>query len=81
MAAVIGRRFGMPLLERLIDPTTLPASLSQLQRLELIVEEQRRPFPAYRFRHGLVQEAAYATITESRRKALHLAGVGWRWSS
>ena len=71
VAAVIGRRFGMPLLERLVDPATLPAALSELQRLELIVEEQRRPFPAYRFRHGLVQEAAYATITDARRTALH----------
>ena len=61
VAAVIGRRFGQPLLERLVDPGTLPAALSQLQRLELIVEERRRPFPEYRFRHGLVQEAAYAS--------------------
>ncbi|MDX6521840.1 MAG: hypothetical protein QOF08_2445 [Gaiellales bacterium] len=71
VAAVIGRRFGMPLLELLVDPATLPAALSQLLRLELIVEEQRRPFPAYRFRHGLVQEAAYATITDARRTVLH----------
>ena len=71
VAAVIGRRFGQPLLELLVDPDTLPAALSQLLRLGLIVEEQRRPFPAYRFRHGLVQEAAYATITDARRKALH----------
>jgi ABC-type transport system substrate-binding protein/class 3 adenylate cyclase len=71
VAAVIGRRFGMPLLEMLVDPATLPAALSQLLRLELIVEEQRRPFPAYRFRLGLAQEAAYATITDARRKALH----------
>ena len=71
VAAVAGRRFGTPLLEQLVDPGTLPAALSQLQRMELIVEEQRRPFPSYRFRHGLVQEAAYATITDARRKVLH----------
>ena len=71
VAAVAGRRFGTPLLEQLVDPATLPAALSQLQRMELIVEEQRRPFPSYRFRHGLVQEAAYATITDARRKVLH----------
>ncbi len=71
VAAVIGRRFGRPLLELLIDPATLTGALSQLLRLELIVEEQRRPFPAYRFRHGLAQEAAYASITDARRKALH----------
>ncbi len=71
VAAVSGRRFGTPLLERVADPETLPAALSQLQRLELIVEEQRRPFPSYRFRHGLVQEAAYAALTEARRRELH----------
>jgi ABC-type transport system substrate-binding protein/class 3 adenylate cyclase len=71
VAAVAGRRFGTPLLERLVDPATVPRALSQLQRLDLIVEEQRRPFPAYRFRHGVVQEAAYATITEARRRVLH----------
>jgi ABC-type transport system substrate-binding protein len=71
VAAVIGRRFGMPLLERVVDPATLPRALSELQRLELVVEERRRPFPEYRFRHGLVQEAAYAGLTETDRKALH----------
>ena len=71
VAAVSGRMFGTPLLERVADPETLPAALSQLQRLELIVEEQRRPYPSYRFRHGLVQEAAYAALTEARRRELH----------
>ncbi len=71
VAAVIGRRFGMPLLERVLRPDTLPAALLELQRLDLIVEERRRPYPEYRFRHGLVQEAAYASLTESDRQALH----------
>ena len=71
VAAVIGRRFGIPLLERVLDPDTLPAALTELQRLDLIVEERRRPFPEYRFRHGLVQEAAYAGLTETDRKTLH----------
>jgi ABC-type transport system substrate-binding protein/class 3 adenylate cyclase len=71
VAAVSGRRFGTPLLEKLVEPAGLPAALSQLQRLELIVEEQRRPFPTYRFRHGLVQEAAYGALTETRRRELH----------
>ena len=71
VAAVIGRRFALPLLERVADPETLPGALTDLQRLDLIVEERRRPFPEYRFRHGLVQEAAYATLTDSRRRELH----------
>jgi ABC-type transport system substrate-binding protein/class 3 adenylate cyclase len=72
-AAVIGRAFGLPLLERLIRRERLVSALSELQRLDLIVEERRRPAPEYRFRHGLVQEVAYASLTESRRRELHLA--------
>ncbi len=71
VASVIGRRFAIPLLERLLDPHGLASALTDLQRLELIVEERRRPYPEYRFRHGLVQEAAYATLTDARRRELH----------
>ena len=35
----------MPLLERVLDPATLPAALTELQRLDLIVEEQPAPVP------------------------------------
>jgi ABC-type transport system substrate-binding protein/class 3 adenylate cyclase len=71
VAAVIGRRFGMPLLECVLSPEALPSALLELQRLDLIVEERRRPYPEYRFRHGLVQEAAYASLTDSDRQELH----------
>jgi ABC-type transport system substrate-binding protein/class 3 adenylate cyclase len=71
VASVIGRRFAVPLLERLVDTGGLASALTDLQRLELIVEERRRPYPEYRFRHGLVQEAAYAMLTDARRRELH----------
>jgi ABC-type transport system substrate-binding protein/class 3 adenylate cyclase len=71
VASVIGRRFAIPLLERLVDSGGLASALTDLQRLELIVEERRRPYPEYRFRHGLVQEAAYAMLTGARRRELH----------
>jgi ABC-type transport system substrate-binding protein/class 3 adenylate cyclase len=71
VASVIGRRFAIPLLERLVDSGGLASALTDLQRLELIVEERRRPYPEYRFRHGLVQEAAYAMLTDARRRELH----------
>jgi ABC-type transport system substrate-binding protein/class 3 adenylate cyclase len=73
VAAVIGRSFGLPLLERLVARDQLATSLPELQRLELIVEERRQPAREYRFRHGLVQEVAYAGLVESRRRELHLA--------
>jgi predicted ATPase len=71
VASVIGRTFALPLLEQVAPAEQLRPSLSELQRLELVVEERRRPTPEYRFRHGLVQEAAYATLTENRRRSLH----------
>jgi oligopeptide transport system substrate-binding protein len=45
--------------------------LSELQRLDLVVEQRRRPAPEYRFRHGLVQEVAYARLLEPKRRKLH----------
>jgi ABC-type oligopeptide transport system substrate-binding subunit/class 3 adenylate cyclase len=71
IAAVVGRTFGMPLLERLVEHDQLHAALSELQRLDLIVEQRRRPAPEYRFRHGLVQEVAYARLVEPKRRKLH----------
>ena len=71
VAAVIGRSFGLPLLERLVPRAELRPALSELQRLDLVVEERRRPAPEYRFRHGLVQEVAYGGLVEARRRELH----------
>jgi ABC-type transport system substrate-binding protein/class 3 adenylate cyclase len=71
VASVIGRTFGLPLLERVAPGGDLGPALSELQRLDLIVEERRRPVVEYRFRHGLVQEVAYASLLEQRRQDLH----------
>ena len=46
-------------------------ALTELMRLDLIVEKRRRPNPEYRFRHGLVQEVAYASLVDSKRRKLH----------
>jgi ABC-type transport system substrate-binding protein/class 3 adenylate cyclase len=71
IAAVIGRTFGIPLLERLVPRGQLMPALTELQRLDLIYEKSRRPNPEYRFRHGLVQEVAYSSLVESKRRKLH----------
>jgi ABC-type transport system substrate-binding protein len=71
LAAVIGRTFGLALLEELVPHDRLLPALTELQRLDLVVETRRRPTPEYRFRHGLVQEVAYSTLVESTRKKLH----------
>src|SRR5262249_41496646 len=64
--------FASPLLERVRPQQQLGPALTELQRLELVVEERRRPAPEYRFRHGLVQEAAYGHLLETQRRRLHL---------
>jgi ABC-type transport system substrate-binding protein/class 3 adenylate cyclase len=71
LTAVIGRTFGLPLLSRIVPHNDLLPALSELQRLDLVVETRRRPAPEYRFRHGLVQEVAYATLVEPARRRLH----------
>jgi ABC-type transport system substrate-binding protein/class 3 adenylate cyclase len=71
VASAIGRGFGLPLLERLLPRDQVVPALSDLMRLDLIVEVSRRPAPEYRFRHGLVQEVAYNSLLEPARRSLH----------
>ena len=71
VASAIGRGFGLPLLERLLPHDQVVPALSDLMRLDLIVEVSRRPAPEYRFRHGLVQEVAYNSLLEPARRSLH----------
>src|SRR5919198_1420636 len=71
IAAVIGRTFGVQLLEKLVSRDQLIPALTELQRLDLIYEKSRRPNPEYRFRHGLVQEVAYSSLVDSKRRKLH----------
>jgi ABC-type transport system substrate-binding protein/class 3 adenylate cyclase len=71
VSSAIGRGFGLPLLERLLPHEQVVAALSDLMRLDLIVEVGRRPAPEYRFRHGLVQEVAYGSLLEPARRSLH----------
>jgi ABC-type transport system substrate-binding protein len=71
VSSAIGRGFGLPLLEKLLSHEQVVPALSDLMRLDLIVEVSRRPTPEYRFRHGLVQEVAYNSLLEPARRNLH----------
>jgi ABC-type transport system substrate-binding protein/class 3 adenylate cyclase len=73
VASVVGRTFDLPLLEQIVPSERLRPALSELQRLDLVVEERRLPAPEYRFRHGLVQEVAYRGLLGPRRRDLHRA--------
>ena len=72
-ASVIGREFELGTLEEIFDGAeSLPESLSDLQRRELIREKGRIPQPHYMYKHILTQEAAYSSLLLSRRRELHL---------
>jgi ABC-type transport system substrate-binding protein/class 3 adenylate cyclase len=77
-ASVLGRQFGLPLLEALSGGDgTVRQSLTELQRLDLVRESRRWPEPEYRFKHALIQEAAYRTLVSDERTRLHRKAADW----
>jgi ABC-type transport system substrate-binding protein/class 3 adenylate cyclase len=77
-AAVIGRQFGLPLLEAVSSSDgELLDALRDLQRLDLVREGRRWPEPEYRFKHALIQETAYRTLLSDRRAGLHRRAAEW----
>ncbi len=72
-ASVLGRQFPLPMLEALVDGSSIDISgaLTELQRLDLVRETRRWPEPEYRFKHALIQEAAYRTLVRPDRERLH----------
>jgi ABC-type oligopeptide transport system substrate-binding subunit/class 3 adenylate cyclase len=77
-ASVLGRRFGLPLLEGVTGGNgELRDALSELQRLDLVREGRRWPQPEYRFKHALIQETAYRTILTEQRTRLHRKAAEW----
>ncbi len=76
-ASVLGRQFGLPMLEALDGNGDVTATLSELQRLDLIREARRWPEPEYRFKHALIQEAAYRTLVRRDRIRLHRTAATW----
>lgn len=71
-ACVIGRRFDLALLDVVADATATPDAVEDLTRLGLIALERNEPELEYRFRHALIQEAAYRSLLRPRRRELHL---------
>ena len=76
---MLGRQFGLPLLEGVADrePEEVRAALTELQRLDLVREGRRWPEPEFRFKHALIQEAAYRTLVREQRNRLHRKAAEW----
>lgn len=68
-ASVLGRQFGRELLEAVsAGASALSEALSELQLMDLLREEAASE---YRFKHALIQEAAYNNMLKRRRRELH----------
>ena len=72
IGAAIGREFAFELLSAvyLFSEEQLKEALRQLASAELIYRTDS-PNESYKFKHALVQDAAYGTLLRSQRKELH----------
>ena len=72
VGAVIGRDIPTRLLEAVIgDPSAAARALGLAEAAGLVRIASVDPEPVYRFRHVLVQEAAYASLLKTDRRRLH----------
>jgi class 3 adenylate cyclase len=73
IGAVLGREFGYPLLRDVaeLDEPALQMSLDRLAEADLLFVAGGPPQATYRFKHALIQDAAYDSLLKSRRQALH----------
>ncbi len=73
IGAVLGRDFTYALLRdvgRIEDPDLEPA-LDRLADADLLISEGARSHGSYRFKHALIQDAAYESLLKSTRQGLH----------
>jgi class 3 adenylate cyclase/tetratricopeptide (TPR) repeat protein len=78
-AAVAGKEFTRSALRRLSaddDQTAVDALLLSLARKDLLTARPGRE-DAYRFRHALIRDAAYAGVPKERRAQLHERFADW----
>jgi class 3 adenylate cyclase/tetratricopeptide (TPR) repeat protein len=84
IGAVLGRDFSYALLQAVAavaDPGSprhaglseagLQSALDRLAEADLLFADGAPPTAAYRFKHALIQDAAYDSLLKSRRQALH----------
>jgi predicted ATPase len=73
IGAVLGRDFTHALLSAVgeIDYSALQSALDRLSGADLLIAEGAGPQANYRFKHALIQDAAYESLLKSRRQALH----------
>src|SRR5262249_27686220 len=73
IGAVIGRGFSYPLIRAVADTedTALQTALERLAEADILLVQGLPPESEYRFKHVLIQDAAYENLLRSRRQVLH----------
>jgi class 3 adenylate cyclase/predicted ATPase len=73
VASVLGHEFSWALLSAVtaMDDEKLEASLRKLEDTELLLVQGIPPEASYRFKHALIQDAAYQSLLRSRRRHYH----------
>jgi class 3 adenylate cyclase/predicted ATPase len=73
IGAVIGRGFSYPLIRAVADmeDTALQTALELLAEADILLVQGLAPDAEYRFKHTLIQDAAYENLLKSRRQVLH----------
>jgi class 3 adenylate cyclase/predicted ATPase len=73
VGAVIGRDFSYELLKAVtaIEDGALQLALDRLADADILLVQGLPPNSDYRFKHALIQDAAYENLLKSRRQVLH----------
>ena len=73
IGAVIGRGFSYSLIRAVaeIEDAALQTALERLAEADILLVQGLPPESEYRFKHALIQDAAYENLLKSRRQILH----------
>jgi predicted ATPase len=73
VGSVIGRGFSYGLLRDVggLEDVPLQAALEKLAEADIVLVQGLPPESDYRFKHALIQDAAYENLLKSRRQVLH----------
>ena len=73
IGAVIGRGFSYALIRAVagIEDAPLQTALERLADADILLVQGLPPEAYYRFKHALIQDAAYENLLKTRRQALH----------
>ena len=73
IGSVIGRGFSYALIRDVagMEDAALQAALEKLAEADIVLVQGVPPESDYRFKHALIQDAAYENLLKSRRQVLH----------